>query len=64
MVAEAAEDAMNADGAEVEALVTATSEAHTLLTLVRAPPPPSASRVGGAMITEATADIAMNPHAT
>ena len=42
MAAEAAtEDAMNADGTEAEALVTATSEAHTVVTLVQAAPAPA-----------------------
>jgi hypothetical protein len=59
-----AEDAMNADVTEVRALVIATAEAHTVLTLVwapAAPTAPSVSRVDGVMAAEAAADNALNP---
>ena len=64
MAAEAAaEDAINADGAGTEALVTATAEARTVPTLVRAPAAPSASRVDSVMAAEAAADNPLNPDA-
>ena len=47
-----------------DAFVTATAEAHTVRTLVRAPATPSANRVGGAMTAEAAAGNATIPDAT
>ena len=62
VAAETADDAMNANGAEAEALVTATTVASTVPTLVRAPTAPSASRtrVDSVMAAEAAAEDAMN----
>ena len=54
---------MHAGGIEVEAKVTATSEAHTTLTLVQATTVPSASCGESLMVAEAAADNAMNADA-
>ena len=62
MAAEAlAEDAMNADVTEVQALVIATAEARTLLTLVQVAAG-AVSRVDSALIAKAAASDAMVAH--
>ena len=59
MAAEAAADnAMNADGAGTEAHLTATAEARTALTLMKAAAAAAASRVISVMAAEAAADNA------
>ena len=64
MVAEsAADNAMNADGTEAEEQVTATAEARTILTLVRAAAI-APGRVESVMTAEALAEDAMNADAT
>ena len=64
MVAEAiADNAMNADATEVQALVTTTAEANTALTLAQAAVA-SPCRAESIIVAEALAEDAMNADAT
>ena len=60
---EAADNAMNPDATEAEKQVTASAEAHTVLTLVQAAAA-APSRVDNVMVVHAVAEDAMNADAT